>query len=151
LGLVGPADMVGRDARAVHYDAVELVERERAALADVADGVKRGVVAADTGIELERDPHRFPFAAKPGAERIEIETVGRARESSAEAAVRRLEHIADAGEARLRQERAIEPALRGAAGMHALDHGAVLRGHQAGRLGAGDAERVHGLLRGKLE
>ena len=31
--------------------------------------------------------------------------------------------------------------------MHALDHGAVLRRHQAGRLRAGDAERVHGLLR----
>jgi hypothetical protein len=35
--------------------------------------------------------------------------------------------------------------------MHALDHGAVLRRHQAGRLGAGDAERMHGLLRVKLE
>ena len=30
--------------------------------------------------------------------------------------------------------------------MHALDHGAVLRRHQAGRLGAGDAERVHSLV-----
>ena len=30
--------------------------------------------------------------------------------------------------------------------MHAFDHGAVLRGHQAGGLRAGDAERVHGLL-----
>ena len=35
--------------------------------------------------------------------------------------------------------------------MHALDHGAVLRRHQAGGLGAGDAERVHGLLRIELE
>ncbi len=33
--------------------------------------------------------------------------------------------------------------------MHALDHGAVLRRHQAGRLGAGDAERVDGLLGGE--
>ena len=47
----------------------------------------------------------------------------------------------------LRQQRAVKSALRRAAGMHALDHGAVLRGHQAGRLRAGDAERVHGLLR----
>ena len=30
--------------------------------------------------------------------------------------------------------------------MHALDHRAVLRGHQAGGLRAGDAERVHGLF-----
>ena len=30
--------------------------------------------------------------------------------------------------------------------MHALHHGAVLRRHQAGRLGAGDAECVHGLV-----
>jgi hypothetical protein len=30
--------------------------------------------------------------------------------------------------------------------MHALDHGAVLRRHQPGRLRAGDAERMHGLL-----
>ena len=33
--------------------------------------------------------------------------------------------------------------------MHALDHGAVLRRHQPGRLRAGNAERVHGLLGGK--
>ena len=46
----------------------------------------------------------------------------------------------------LREQRPVEPALRRAPGMHALDHGAVLRGHQAGRLRAGDAERVHGLL-----
>ena len=44
------------------------------------------------------------------------------------------------------KQRAVKPALRRAAGMHALDHGAVLRRHQAGRLGAGDAERVHGFL-----
>ena len=31
--------------------------------------------------------------------------------------------------------------------MHALDHGAVLRRHQPGGLGAGDAERMHGLRR----
>ena len=31
--------------------------------------------------------------------------------------------------------------------MHALDHGAVLRRHQPGRLRAADAERMHGLLR----
>ena len=31
--------------------------------------------------------------------------------------------------------------------MHALDHGAVLRRHQSGRLRSGDAERVHGALR----
>ncbi len=47
----------------------------------------------------------------------------------------------------LRQQRAIKPALRRAARMHALDHGAVLRRHQPRRLGAGDAERMHGLLR----
>ena len=35
--------------------------------------------------------------------------------------------------------------------MHALDHGAVLRGHQSGRLRAGDAERVHGLVGGEAQ
>ena len=44
----------------------------------------------------------------------------------------------------LGQQRAVKPALRGAARVHALHHGAVLRRHQAGGLGAGDAERVHG-------
>src|SRR5262245_9574943 len=135
----------------MHHDAVELVEREWPTLADLADAVERRVIAADAGIELERHPHRLPLAAKPGAERVEIEAVGRARERGAESSIRRLEHIADAGEASLRQQCAIEPALRRAAGMHALDHGAILRGHQAGGLSARDAERMHGLPWVKLE
>ena len=73
--------------------------------------------------------------------------IGGARERGAEAAVGRLEHVDDPGEAAAGEQRPIEPALGRAAGMHALDHGAVLRRHQAGRLGAGDAERMHGLLR----
>src|SRR6185369_4036198 len=101
--------------------------------------------------ELQRNPHRLPVAAKPGAERVEIEPISGARERGAEATVRRLENIADAGEPGLCQQRAIEPALRRAAGMHALDHGAVLRGHQAGGLCSCDAKRMHGLLRVKLE
>src|SRR5947208_2893520 len=47
LRLVGPADVIGRHARAMHHDAGELVEGERPPLADVADGVERGVSAAD--------------------------------------------------------------------------------------------------------
>ena len=54
--------------------------------------------------------------------------------------------LTNAGESRFGKQRAIEPGLRRAAGMHALDHRAELRGHQAGGLGAGNAQRVHRLV-----
>jgi hypothetical protein len=147
LRAIGPADMIDCDTRAMHDDLVKLIQRERATRADIANGIERRVIAADAGIELQRDPHRFPLAGEPCAERVHIETVLRAREGRAEAPVRRLEYIDNAGEAPLSQERAVESALGGAAGMHALDHGAVLRGHQPRRLGAGDPERMHGAVR----
>src|SRR5207248_11172615 len=144
LGPVGPAHVVDRNLRAVHPDAVDLAELEWAALANVADGVERRVIAADAGIEFQRNPHRLPFASQAFAQGLEIEAVLRAREGGAESAIRRLENVGDAGEPTLGEERAVEPALRGAAGMHPLDHGAILRRHQAGGLRAGDAERMHG-------
>ncbi len=105
------------------------------------------MVAADAGIEFERDAHGLEPLAQPRGQLGEPEAVLRAREGGAEAAIFALEHVDDAGEAGLREQRAIEPALRRAPGMHALDHGAVLRRHQAGRLGAGDAERMDGRVR----
>jgi hypothetical protein len=113
--------------------------------------VEGGVVAADAGIELESDAHRLEALAQARAELCEIEAVLRARERRAEAAIGRLEHVDDAGEAVPGEQRAVEPALRRAAGMHALDHGAVLRRHQARRLGARDPERVHGLIDRELQ
>ena len=85
-------------------------------------------------------------AAEAGHELVEIEAVLRARERRAEAAVFAFEHVDDAGEALFGEQRAIEAALRRAAGMHALDHRAELRGHQPRGLRAGDAERVHRLF-----
>src|SRR5207237_5805070 len=99
------------------------------------------------GVELERDAHCLPGVAEAGGELGEIEAVGRAREGGAEAAVLAFEDVLDACEAARGEERAVEAALRGAAGVHALHHRAVLRGHQARRLSAGDAERMDGLLR----
>jgi hypothetical protein len=135
--------------RAVDHDLVELGESERAPALNVANGVERGVVAPHAGVELERDAHGLESFTEPSAELVEIEAVMGARKRRAEPAVRRLEYIHDAGEATLRQQRAVEPALRRSAGMHALDHGAVLCRHQPGSLRPGDAEGVNGLARGK--
>src|SRR5207248_10387699 len=101
-------------------DLREFVEPERTARTDVADRIKRRVVAADAGIEFQRNAHGLEPLAEAGGELGEIEAVGRARERRAEAAIRRLEHVHDAGESLLRQQRAVEPALRRAARMHAL-------------------------------
>jgi len=46
--------MVDRDLRSANDDAVQFVDGERAARLDGPDTVERGVVAADAGIELER-------------------------------------------------------------------------------------------------
>ena len=91
------------------------------------------------------------LSPSPALSSVEIEAVLRARERRAKTAIGRLEHIDDAGEAVAREQRAVKPALRRASRMHALDHGAVLRRHQAGRLGACDAERMHRLLGGKSQ
>ena len=67
----------------------------------------------------------------------------RARKRGAEAAIWRLEDVLDSSEARAGKKRCVKPTLGGPSGMHALDHRAILRGHQAARLGAGNAERMH--------
>ena len=135
----------------MHHDRRDLVGRERPPRADRPDGVERGVVAADAGIEFERHAHGLESLAEPRGQLGEVELVARAGERGAEAAVRAFEHVGDAGEALLGEQRRIERALRRAARMHALDHGAVLRGHQAGRLGAGNAERMHDLVGGNAQ
>jgi len=53
-----------------------------------------------------------------------------------------LEHALDAGVTALGQHRRVHAVARRKAVVHALAHGLVLRRHQAGRLGAGQAERV---------
>ena len=67
--------MVDGDLRAVHDDLVELVERERLPLLDVADRIERRVVAADAGIELQRDAHRLEALAETGAQLLDVEAV----------------------------------------------------------------------------
>ena len=151
LRRIGPADVLDRHMRAVHHDGRDIVRAERRLRLHHADGVERGVVAADAGIEFQRNAHRLPLPAELRRQFVEIEAVGRAREGRAKAAIGRFEHVDDAGEAGLRQQRAVKPALRRAPGMHALDHGAVLRGHQSRGLRAGDAERVHGLVGGEAQ
>src|SRR5262249_15066430 len=74
------------------------------------------------------------------------ETVLRAGKSGAKTAIGRLEHVGDSGEPPTGKKCRIKPALRRAPGMHALDHGAILRRHQPAGLGAGDAERMHSLF-----
>ena len=138
--------MIHRYLRAVNDNLLDVVGAERTLLLHQADGVECGVVAADAGIELQGDAHGLPDLAEILGQSFELEAVVGAREGGAEATVFALQHIQDAGEAAFGQQRAVEARLRGAAGVHAFDHGAVLRGHQAGGLGAGDAQRVHGFI-----
>src|SRR5204862_3735787 len=130
------------DLRAVHHDAPDLARAEAMFRRQLAQRIQRRVVAADAGVELERHAHRLPRRAESLGELGEAEAIRRARESGAEAAVLGLEDILDAGEALLGEERAVEAALRRAAGVHALHHRAVLGGHESRRLGARDAERM---------
>lgn len=78
FGPVGPADMIDRHLRSVNDDLVEFIQREGATLLDCADGIQRGVVRTDAGIELERDLHRLEPRAKLGAQFVQIEPVLRA-------------------------------------------------------------------------
>src|SRR4051812_45979537 len=141
--LVLPADVVGGDLRAVDDDLIHVFRTKSVFRLKSADRIQAGVVAADAGVELERDAHRLPCAPEAGGELREVEAVARAGEGGAEAAVFALEDVLDAGEAALGEERTVEAALRGAAGVHALNHGAVLRSHQARGLSPGDAQRMH--------
>ena len=144
--------MFDGDMRAVHHDGVDVVGPNGRLGLHRADGVERGVVAADAGIEFQRDAHASPTAGRARDDSSSrLKRSVRAREGGAEPAIGRFEHVDDAGEAGFREQRAVEPALRRAAGMHALDHGAELRRHQARGLGAGNAERVHGLLGARAE
>ena len=114
--------MIDRHLRAADHDLGEFLEAEGPARLDGPDRVQAGVVAGDAGIELERDAQGLEALAQAGAELRQIEQIGRARERGAEAAVGRLEHVDDPGEAVAGQQRPVEPALGRAAGMHALDH-----------------------------
>src|SRR5579864_7898246 len=111
FGPVRPADVIDGDLRAVHDDLLDIVERKRPAGADVADGVERGVVAADAGIEFQGNAQGLEALTETGAQLREIEAVVRARERRAEAAIGRLEHINDAGETVLCQEGAVKPEI----------------------------------------
>ena len=52
LGLIRPADVIDRDLRAMHDDRINIVRPKRRLALQVSDGVERGVVAADTRVEL---------------------------------------------------------------------------------------------------
>ena len=124
----------------------DVVGAERTLLLHGADRVERRVVAADAGIELERDAHRLPdlaeaaMSSSSSKRSVERENVVQKPPYSLS------KHVHDAGEARVGEQRAVEAALRRAAGVHALHHRAVLRGHQARGLRAGDAQRMHGFV-----
>src|SRR6266568_1491716 len=117
---VFPAGVIDRHLRGVHQDFLHVLRAERPLRAHLAQRVERGVVAADAGIELQRDAQRLPGAAEARGQLGELEAIPRARKGGAEAAVLALEHVGDSGEAALSEQRAVEPALRGAARVHAL-------------------------------
>ena len=64
LRRIGPADVLDRHLRAVHHDRRDIVRAERRLCLHHADGVERGVVAADAGIEFQRNAHRLPLPAE---------------------------------------------------------------------------------------
>ena len=103
------------------------------------------MITADAGIKLQRHAHGLPDFAEILDEFVELEAVGRAREGRAETAIFALKHILNAGVALLCEKRAVITRLRRAAGMHALDHGSILRGHEARGLRAANADGVDGL------
>src|SRR6185369_8835452 len=96
--LVLPADVVGGDLRAVDDDLLNVFWPKFVFRLESADRIQGGVVAADAGVELERDAHRLPGAAEAGGELGEVEAVARAGEGGAEAAVFAFEDVLDAGE-----------------------------------------------------
>ena len=104
---VGPADVIDGHARAMHRDALDIARPERMPRLHGADRVQRGVVAADAGIEFQRDPRRLPALPQPGDQFGPVEAVERAGEGGAEAAIFVFEHVDDAGEAAGGEQRAI--------------------------------------------
>src|SRR6266568_422475 len=90
---VFPAGVIDGDLRGVHQDFPHVLRAERPLRAHLAQRVERGVIAADAGIELQRDAHRLPDAAEPRRQLGELETIPRARKGRAEAAVPALEHV----------------------------------------------------------
>src|SRR6266481_6360827 len=60
-----PAYMINGHLRAMHYDVVNLVDRERPSCPNRTNRVKRRVVAAHAGVKLERYLHRLK--ARPQA------------------------------------------------------------------------------------
>ena len=66
--LVLPADMIRGDLRAVHDDALDIGGAEAVLRLERAQRIERRVIAADTGVELERHAHGLPRRAQPGRE-----------------------------------------------------------------------------------
>ena len=103
------------------------------------------MVGADAGIELQRNLHGLEPVAQAIGKRGEVEAIRGARKGRAEAAIFALKHILNPGVALLCEKRAVITRLRRAAGMHTLNHRPILRGHEARRLGAANADGVDGL------
>src|SRR5258708_7013619 len=103
LRLVGPADVVHGCLRAMDSDFGDIVRPERAPRRNRSDSVERGVIAADAGIEFERDAESFEALAEARSQLGQIETIVRAREGAAEAPIGALEHVYDPGKSRFCQ------------------------------------------------
>src|SRR4029077_5230322 len=58
-GTILPSYMVDGHLRAMHHDAVNLIDRERSSCPNRANRVKSCVIAAHAGVELERYLHRL--------------------------------------------------------------------------------------------
>src|SRR5258708_33385778 len=111
FGPVRPADVIDRELGSMDDDLHHLVDRKRPPGLDVADAVERRMVAADAGIEFQRDLERLETLPETIGQRREIIAVVGARESGAEAAIFALEHVLDAGVSAPRQDGAVISAL----------------------------------------
>src|SRR5712692_5078915 len=97
--------MIDRDLRRMHDDPLDVGGGERMPLADLGKRIERRMIAADAGIEFERNPHRLVALAQSGGQGREIEPVLRTRKRSAKTAIRGLKHVDNSGEPPLCKKR----------------------------------------------
>src|SRR5215472_2548784 len=100
------------------------------------------------GIHLEADLASFPVAPQSFQQPRRVRCPRKRAEKSA---ITRLQDIGGSGETAPGEQGREKAALRCAASMKTLYHGAFLRGHEASRHRSGDAERMMHLHRIELE
>src|SRR5476649_2788254 len=108
--------------RSMHHNRCDIVGAEWCLALQVSDGIERRVVAANAGIELQRNTHGFPRTAEFPRQLVEIEAVVRARKCRTKAAIGRFKNVDDPGETGLGEQRAVKATLSSASSMHSLDH-----------------------------